>query len=318
MRTWAPDAEASQLDRAALIQVTRSSLLEVVEQAAPERQDVLRALREASDVHLFHPDFFEWYFAVRDRVGEEDEAGFARELDRLEQVLAVVQRSLERAATHQAALQVALDLGGVQETVTVQRANRSAQDMGGSGTRFRVLPEASPQRVEQIAAGLALLQELWPEAHTELAQSVQQLTLFEDDTLKSFADFQRHGSIFMRVDFLKDPVILADYLFHEGSHVRLNTVLSVSPMFLNPSDAVYETPLRGDPRPMFGAFHQMFVLVRIHELYQRLSRRRPEYAEKVVELRSKLESGWQVVREHAQLTESGEAMVSSIGQVLRA
>lgn len=306
------------MDRAALTQATRDSLLEVIEQAAAERQDVLRTLREASESQLFHPDFFEWYFALRDRVSEEDEEGFARELDRLEPVLASVQRSLERAATHQAELSVALDLGGVRETSTVERANQSAREMGGSGTHFRVLPEASPEQIQQIAAALGLLRELWPEAHAELAQSVQQLTLFEDDTLKSFADFRRHGSIFMRVDFLKDSVLLADFLFHESTHVRLNTVLSVRPMFLNPNNALYSTPLRRDPRPMFGAFHQMLVVCRVHEFYRRLARLRSGYAEKVEEMRAKLQSGWEVVRQHAQLTESGEALVRSIEQGLRA
>jgi HEXXH motif-containing protein len=100
--------------------------------------------------------------------------------------------------------------------------------------------------------------------------------------------------------------------------VRLNTVLSIRPMFLNPADARYSTPLRKDPRPMFGAFHQMFVLCRILEFYRRLSRQRSGYEAKVEEVRSKLQSGWELVREHAQLTEPGESVVSSIEQTLRA
>jgi HEXXH motif-containing protein len=318
MRTWAPDSESSRVDRTALVQFTRSSLLEVVELVAPTRQELISALREAPEALIFHPDFFDWYFEIRDRVGEDDEEGVIRQLDRIEGVFASVRRSQARAESHRQVLSVALDLGGVTETASVSRAAETARDMGGSGTHFRLVQDSSPETRVHVAAALSLLQDLWPEAHEELAVTVQQLALFEDDALESFADFRRHGSIFIHAGFLKNPVLLAEFLVHEGGHVRLNTVLSIRPMFLNPSDARYSTPLRKDPRPMFGAFHQMFVLCRILEFYRRLSRRRTGYEAKVEEVRTKLQSGWELVREHAQLTEPGEGVVSSIEQTLRA
>jgi hypothetical protein len=317
MRTWAPSREAAQSDSVMLAEKTRSSLLEVIEQAVPDRQDVVEALRQASNEQLLHPDFFEWYFLIRDKIQEEDDEGFLAALDQLKDVFVLVQRSHERALGYEQALSMKLDLGGVTDSETVHRAADSARDMGASGTPIRVVQEYPPETVADLSAGLRLLQELWPEAHAEVAQAVQQLTLYDDETLKSFADFRRHGSIFICTTYVKDTVILADYILHEASHVRLNTVLSVSPMFLNPTDARFRTPLRKDPRPLFGAFHQMFVLARIFAFYQRATRQRSGLEERREEIRRQLHEGFEVVRENANLTETGEAMLSSIEQMMR-
>ena len=68
------------------------------------------------------------------------------------------------------------------------------------------------------------------------------------------------------------PLILtAEALVHESAHLCLAGWEQVQNLYSEPGRLVV-TPLRSDPRPISGLMHQVFVLVRLAELYDALSR----------------------------------------------
>jgi len=67
------------------------------------------------------------------------------------------------------------------------------------------------------------------------------------------------------------PLILtAEALVHESAHLCLAGWEQLLSLYSEP-DRLVNTPLRSDPRPVSGLMHQVFVLVRLAELYDALS-----------------------------------------------
>ncbi|NJP65759.1 aKG-HExxH-type peptide beta-hydroxylase [Streptomyces spiramenti] len=127
-------------------------------------------------------------------------------------------------------------------------------------------------RVLTDAAGL--LRAAWPEMLDELTRTVRQVVLLRGTAIEGFTDFTVHGALFLHRDRLAPGADappgadgglgLAEALVHEGTHVRCNAALASTPFWERAADRVapVPTPLRADPRPLGGLFHQMVVLSR--------------------------------------------------------
>lgn len=312
-RSWEPSSAASNADRAALVARLRAGLVEILKRASPEHVATVRA---AGDEDLLHPDFFDWYFAFQGAIASENVERFSACIEQLDAALAAGRKSRRRAAANRRELTLPLDLDGRPDSETVERALESAVEMGGPRNPLSVVRVWPRRQRACLAAALHLIADLWPEMHAEIGAFVRQVTLFRgDNVIESFSDFVRHGAIFLHINEFTDEVRIAEFVVHESSHVRLNTAHSVTPLLIE-SRRRYRTPLRSDPRPLLGAYHQMFVLMRIHQLYLRLAARGSAKWERTLETRRALLEAFQLVRSRAQLTPDGEAVVASIGRFL--
>jgi HEXXH motif-containing protein len=101
-------------------------------------------------------------------------------------------------------------------------------------------------------------------------------------------------------------------MVHEVWHARLNAALAVSPLFYDDESALYGSPLRPDPRPMFGLFHQMFVLSRLFYFHRRLSSVYEDSRKSVVRVYGQLVAAVRTVAGQAQLDPGGVDLVKSI------
>lgn len=322
MRTWWTDRQQSQEDRLSLSIKLRDSVLEMSQHFCSDYQAKIQQSlggEKENYLDILHPDFFEWYFALVQSITNGTTSDLYSGSDiLLDDVFQNISASRQRAIANEKLIGATIDVTsntGKSSNVLV-RALHTAEEIHGCHLKIELLQNLSKKQIQAIQNSFILLREIWPEAHEELEDFVQRIQFFDGEQVIGFVDFQNHGSIFLRQEDMNDEVWLAEQILHEGSHIRLNTVLAVTPLFLNDSKVRYESPLRREPRHMFGLFHQMFVLSRLSHLYMRLSRVTDQYQEKLQVINNQLNQAIKVVRRHADLTREGSEIVDTICQVV--
>ena len=93
----------------------------------------------------------------------------------------------------------------------------------------------------------------------------------------------------------------------------------------NPDDRLYPSPLRADPRPMDGIYHATYVSARLCWAMRRLSEESGLDSETRMAAKTAAEAdmrnfaaGHAVVVEHADLTETGQALMVEAEAYMRA
>lgn len=122
-----------------------------------------------------------------------------------------------------------------------------------------------------------LLAQSWPPLLAELAVVIRQVALLRGYGITGFSDFAVQGTIFVnaeRLEFrngLPGALRLAENLVHEGAHNRCYAAAVKQPFLpAKRAGVLVDTPLRADPRPLWGLFQQLVVLCRSAELYHRV------------------------------------------------
>lgn len=319
---WLPDSSSSAAVALGLARRISRAIRAVTGLTRPSSHGSIDAAISSleKDVHgvpsLLHPELFRWYFELvrRTQRARSEPEELAEHIAALETTIKAVRASLDRAAS---ALQTGgtfVDFAPVDDTLSqvVHGAERYA--IPPYGETLELVPP-DDDLTQRCAQALDLIRRFWPDAYDELARFVRQIAFFRGVTVIGFTDFRYHGAVFLNVAKIRgadSAVAVAEELTHEAAHNRLNAELALSPMFTNDPSETYTSPLRRDPRPMFGLFHQMFVLARLTRMYQLfeagLGQRFPER----VETFDGLTKAFQVVDAHARLTPNGQMLVESI------
>ncbi len=325
MNTWQASSTLSLQDRVALCQKTAGAIRALARFATPARlgevEHTLFDLLSAEDRGaplMFHPDVFHWYFQFRLSFSRENHDRLMMHIDHLPETKQSVVASTYRAHVNEPTIGAAIDLDPHSMSVhaALARGEQFATKLGR--TPVNLVPVVPDDReLSLLREAFAILRTVWPSAHGEVQDFVRRAVFFEGRVALGFTEFRCNGTIFLRRDRVSDPVEFAEEILHEASHVRLNSALAISPMILNDDKELYSSPLRQDPRPMFGVFHQMFVLTRLSHYYSRLVPiAGSQHTEKLVRVTSQLAQALDVVNLHATLTDTGTELVASANQQL--
>jgi HEXXH motif-containing protein len=317
MRTpysWMPDDTAAARDQRKLASRTSLAIRALVRDTAPRQASVvtrvLTQLRTTGQV--CHPDVFHWYFQLRNQRAQEEQ------LDQVTMLPLLVQESRQRAAASQREFGLNVDTApmgpGVVEAL--RRGAEYARPLAGQDVHLEPIASWTPEMKRRITDALALLRAVWPEACDELPRFVRRFIVYQGHAVIGFTDFRYHGSIFFKYEWLmgrEHTEEVAEDLLHEAAHVRLNALMGTTPLFQNDDQEIYPSPLRRDLRSMYGVWHQMYVLRRVVELYQRLQERSLlRHAANLAETCEGFDQAYKVVKEHANLTRAGRAMLRTM------
>ncbi|WP_405059115.1 HEXXH motif-containing putative peptide modification protein [Kribbella sp. NBC_01505] len=155
------------------------------------------------------------------------------------------------------------------------------------------------------------------EASSEIAAEVRELVTevqFYRGPGPSLSSSRTFGTIFMALpDGTYDPVhYVLEHLMHEASHHQLFALMAADPMLLNPDGERYYSPIRSDPRPLYGIYHQAFVLSRLVYLWDLLADRGHRWAKERTNYdRGQFRSADAVLREHGRFTDAGRRVPDS-------
>lgn len=114
---------------------------------------------------------------------------------------------------------------------------------------------------------------------------------------------------------------MAEALVHEVQHGKLNLVAHVDPL-LEDAGQLYTSPVRPDPRPLWGvllAVHAFVPVEALHDAWAAAGHpvaREEGFATRREQVRALNREGWETLRTHARPTEAGARLLEGLGRAL--
>ena len=153
------------------------------------------------------------------------------------------------------------------------------------------------------------------ELHAEMREHVDEIKLFNSAVTQGFSDTRTMGAIFIRPPCVGSnvPLYFYEQLIHEMSHLQLHCLFSIDPLIDGDRYRLMASPIRSDPRPLFGVLHATYVSAKLANAFFSLYQRSKDettlhYLDQIMD---ELAIGISSLRE-SSLTSSGRALVNSM------
>lgn len=265
------------------------------------------AVARLSTQRLLSPVAFGLYFQVAESMlrGREDDA-----ISAARQLVGLAHRRPGIEVLGRG-LPVALELDGVLNARLGLEACDFAPVQQGEVDQFK----------PRLMAGMRLLEAGLPSLFSELQAILTQILVAKApaDARESFdgaSHYQFWGLLLINPDFHPTRLAMAEVLAHESGHSILFGLTRNEPLVLNADEERYPSPLRTDERPMDGIFHATYVLARMAWAMESLAISGQLTPDERMEARHAAERdrdlfarGMDVVRKHAQLTDTGRQII---------
>jgi HEXXH motif-containing protein len=174
--------------------------------------------------------------------------------------------------------------------------------------------------VTSLRGALDLLRELVPELRAEMDACALLVVPVGYDAEKhlsaSYAEVP--GTVYLSLH--PDPVTMAEALLHELSHTKINLLSEHDRVLENAFEPLFPSPVRPDPRPLWGVLLAVHAFLPVELLYRRLLEsghalaRTPRFRARAAEIRRTNEEGLAVLTEHARPTRVGEGLVAELAR----
>jgi HEXXH motif-containing protein len=208
----------------------------------------------------------------------------------------------------------------------IERYGRHAGDDADHPVRFATTRDGPVGEFgARVSAALKLLASGAPAVASEIEAVVSEVVVAEPNRSDggrdygSISAFPLWGAIFVNPAGVRDDIDCAAALVHETTHMLLFAHSVDEPLVFNPRAEVFDSPLREDQRPMDGILHATCVTARIHAALstciasRRLNAQDEDAAlRRLGRLADSCARGLAVVRSHADLTDTGRAVVDAI------
>lgn len=124
------------------------------------------------------------------------------------------------------------------------------------------------------------------------------------------------GTVYMTLH--PSVMIMTEALIHEFQHNKFNVSAYNADYLRNAFHPLYKSPVRPDPRPLWGIVLAVHAFLPVAELYRRMRdaghewAQRPDFERRMAELDLKNHEGMDMLRAHAQFTPAGHALFGEL------
>jgi hypothetical protein len=186
------------------------------------------------------------------------------------------------------------------------------------------LGSKSPERwVEALHSARALIAETLPELANEHRSLLALVVPVGTHGARSLSASYREAIGQVYVSFLEDSRSLAEALVHETQHNKLNLLSLVDPILEDRGQALYKSPVRPDPRPLWGILLAVHAFLPVAEMYRTLQEiahpttSSDRFLAHFAEIRSGNHEGMELLREHARPTVLGRQLLEGMDRLER-
>jgi HEXXH motif-containing protein len=129
------------------------------------------------------------------------------------------------------------------------------------------------------------------------------------------------GTVYMTLH--PDPLTMAAALIHEFQHNKLNLASHLDPLLENAFHPLYPSPVRPDPRPLWGILMAAHAFLPVAAFYRRLAAekhplsRRGGFDQELETIDLKNREAMDVLREHARWTPLGAGLMGELDRLDR-
>lgn len=182
-------------------------------------------------------------------------------------------------------------------------------DLGGrpQGEWIGVLDEA-----------FALIEAFMPRTFAEMRMMLHEVIPVGYDDVRHLSASYREaiGTIYLTLH--PNLLTMAEAVLHEFQHNKFNVASDSVEYVSNAFHPLYKSPVRPDPRPLWGILLAVHAFLPVAELYRRMRdaghpfAAHPDFERRISELDLKNHEGMQMLRAHAQFTAPGHALFSDL------
>jgi len=163
-----------------------------------------------------------------------------------------------------------------------------------------------------------------PSEFAEMKRVLQQaIPVGYDDRRHLSASYREAvGTIYLTLH--PSVMIMAEALVHEFQHNKFNVAAYSEEFLTNAFHPLFKSPVRPDPRPLWGILLAVHAFLPVAELYRRMREgghplgQHPDFERRMSEIDLKNHEGMEMLRANAQLTPAGRAMMDDLERLERA
>jgi HEXXH motif-containing protein len=164
----------------------------------------------------------------------------------------------------------------------------------------------------------ALIERYLPGEHAEMRTMLHEIVPVGFDPERHLSASYREavGTVYMTLH--PNVMIMTEAVIHEFQHNKLNVAAYGTDFLTNAFHPLYKSPIRPDPRPLWGILLAVHAFLPVAELYRRLRddghelAARPDFERRMTEIDLKNHEGLDMLRAHAELTPAGRAVLDDL------
>jgi len=172
--------------------------------------------------------------------------------------------------------------------------------------------------VAMLEACCALIGEHLPGLHAEMTVLLREIVPVGYDPVRHLSASYREavGTVYLTLH--PNPMTMTEAVIHEFQHNKLNLAAEGSDFLDNAFTPLYPSPIRPDPRPLWGILLAVHAFLPVAELYRRLrdaghpAAAGPDVQRRLSEIDLKNHEGMDMLRAHAQWTAAGRALFDEL------
>jgi len=164
----------------------------------------------------------------------------------------------------------------------------------------------------------ALIQRFMPGEFGEMGTMLHEVIPIGYDTVRHLSASYREavGTVYLTLH--PSVMIMAEAVIHEFQHNKFNVSAYHAAYVSNAFEPLYKSPIRPDPRPLWGIILAVHAFLPVAELYRRMRdaghewAAQPDFERRMSELDLKNHEGMNMLRAHAQFTAAGRALFDEL------
>ncbi|MEB2286393.1 MAG: hypothetical protein B6D46_04045 [Polyangiaceae bacterium UTPRO1] len=170
---------------------------------------------------------------------------------------------------------------------------------------------------------LALVARFLPQTFAEMRLLLHEVVPVGYDDERHLSASYREAVGTMYLTLHPNVMTMAEAVVHEFQHNKLNVAAYSADFIENAYHPLYPSPVRPDPRPLWGILLAVHAFLPVAELYRRLRdaehpfAARSGFVERLSDIDLKNHEGMEMLRAHARLTPPGAALFSELEELER-
>lgn len=177
--------------------------------------------------------------------------------------------------------------------------------------------------VDVLDRAFDLIERFLPREFSEMALMLHQIIPvgFDDHRHLSASYREAIGTVYLTLH--PNVMTMTEAVIHEFQHNKLNVASHGAEFLVNAFHPLYKSPVRPDPRPLWGIMLAVHAFLPVAELYRRMREAahplaaHPEFERRMSDIDLKNHEGMEMLRAHAEFTPVGRAMFDELESLER-
>ncbi len=172
--------------------------------------------------------------------------------------------------------------------------------------------------VRMLDQCFALVEQFMPGELAEMRTMLQVIIPVGYDEVRHLSASYREavGTVYLTLH--PNVMTMTEAIIHEFQHNKFNVSAYTSEYLSNAFHPLYKSPIRPDPRPLWGILLAVHAFLPVADLYRRMRdgghpwAARPDFERRMAEIDLKNHEGMEMLRAHGEWTADGRAMLADL------